>query len=200
MLTEKVFKELVRDSSLQNHLIESAWPDLSTESRLQIVHQIVTTNSFSQIPVWLGNLCLRDSAQIVRFWGARYMHFRRPSELTLLNKTDTWLDPEHDKKLELYAIAKADTSPLVTTCADAGSTLSFKSLNKVSQLERLVFIRTLEFPHLNELIDWLESAIKAEVPDEELLWCALEFFRLPQVQQDLTVTDFDDGLDAHFAG
>lgn len=200
MLSETVLEELLRDTPMREYLVREAWPDLSTESRLQII-QAMGTGVIPGLPDWLCRLALDDKGAIVRYWAARLAHFRGappddvgPELAPLYARTEV--------QAQMYEQASVDSSEFVRLCAARGKTLSYRTLASASQFQRLVFLRTLPFPSLGKFLDWLGAAIEAEVPDLELADCMREFVALPGVRQELgrNPLDFDEGSDAHYAG
>ncbi len=68
MLSDKVLEELIRNTPMSEHLIKEAWPDLSTEGRLQIIQATVDAHLHT-LPTWLSVLAMNDKAPIVRYSG-----------------------------------------------------------------------------------------------------------------------------------
>jgi hypothetical protein len=204
MLSDKILEELVRNTPMSEYLIKETWPDLSTESRLQII-QASADLHHGFLPTWLSVLALNDSAPIVRYWAARLTYFKKPAPESSDDgeqKMFAFLSVSTDEEKQLYATATADPSELVRLCADGGETLSYQTLSTVTQFRRLAFLRGLSRPYLGSFFEWLDAAIDAGVPDRELGECAQEFLALPHVQEELTRNpdDFQDGMDAYSAG
>lgn len=201
MLSESVLDELLRNTPMREYLVRAAWPDLSTESRLQII-QMVNDWPTSWVPEWLSELALSDTAPIVRYWAARLTYFKGPLSENINHPVLGPLSGRTDAQKQLYEKARADSSELVWLCADCDETLSYQTLATASQFHRLAFLRARSMPSLGEFFEWLRTAIGAGVPDRELAECAQEFVSLPAVRQDLdrNSDDFADGGEAHYAG
>lgn len=204
MLSEKIVEELARNTPLSERLITEAWPDLSTESRLQIIQASVDAH-LGSAPIWLSILAVKDEAPIVRWWAARLTLFKRPPPADGGEGAQdpfAFLFANTDDERQLVARAKADPSDLVQVCADMGDTLSYGTLSTSTQFRRLAFLRGLTMRDLGSFVQWLDMAVDADVPDQELGECAEEFFALPRVQRDLKrdPDDFRDGMDAYHAG
>ncbi|ANB78123.1 hypothetical protein AYM40_37800 (plasmid) [Paraburkholderia phytofirmans OLGA172] len=200
MLSDKILEELVRRTPMSEHLVTEAWPDLSTESRLQIIQEIVDAN-LGFLPTWLAVLAMNDRAPIVRYWAARSTYFKEPESEGSTNATQAlfgFLNASTAEEKRLYATAKADSSQLV----QAGIDKSYRTLTDSTQLRRLTVLRSQSMPHLAEFFGWLDAAIDAGVSDRELSECAQEFLALPKVNEELRrdPTDFEDGLNAYSAG
>jgi hypothetical protein len=200
MLSDKILEELVRDTPMSEHLVKEAWPDLSTESRLQII-QTSADLHHGYLPTWLSVLAINDGAPIVRYWAARVTHFKKPAPEG--GTLPIFLSAATDEEKQLYATAAADPSELVRLCADRGETLNYRTLNTATQFQRLAFLRGLSTtPGIGAFFEWLNMAIDAGVPDRELGECVQEYLALPRVQKDLTrdPDDFEEGMDAYSAG
>ncbi|WP_416047325.1 hypothetical protein [Cupriavidus basilensis] len=192
MLSESVLEELLRETPMREHLVREAWPDLSTESRLQI-SQAFDVGWMAGVPDWLSLLALNDTAVIVRYWAARLTHFQPPRP----EGVDDVLGPlseRTEEQKQLYEMARTDSSELVRLCADCGETLTYQTLATVSQLQRLAFLRTLSMPHLGVFFQWLDTAVRAGVPDLELRECLREFVSLPAVREDLEPTPMNTSM------
>ncbi|MHA6848134.1 hypothetical protein [Ralstonia syzygii] len=195
MLSESVLEELLRDAPMREHLVREAWPDLSTETRLQII-QAFGVSWMAGVPDWLAVLALNDTAVIVRYWAARLTYFQPPRPQGF----DDVFGPRPERTEEqkqLYEKVRADSSELVRLCADCGETLSYETLTTASQFQRLAFLRALSMPHLGEFFQWLDTAVRAGVPDLELRECLREVVSLPAVRVDLERDPdayFDDAL------
>lgn len=202
MLSEKVLEELVRRTALSEHLVTAAWPDLSTESRLQVM-QAVTEANMDSCPAWLSQLALVDGAEIVRYFGARYTSFSTPEDLKRANEGGLFFGHKPTPEdIELYERTSRDASELVRAGLNEGNQFNFKTLTKTPQMHRLLFIRSLTLPTLEPFMEWLSEAIDAGVPDAELGECTQEFMALPRIKRELARDrmDFSDGWDAYSAG
>lgn len=78
MLSETVLEQLARPAPMQQTLVETAWPSLTAESKLQLIQSIQGTGPSPSTPGWLVDLALADPAPIVRVWAARFAYFRTP--------------------------------------------------------------------------------------------------------------------------
>src|SRR5690349_1329724 len=108
---------------MREYLVREAWPDLSTESRLQVI-QAMSVEPLAGIPEWLSALALDDTAPIVRYWAASRTYFKRPPPAG----SPAVLGPLYDRtpsQVDLCERARNDSAELVRLCADCGETLSF---------------------------------------------------------------------------
>lgn len=200
MVSESVLDELVRATALRQHLVEMAWPSLSTESKLQVIQAIQADFVSMSTPNWLLKLAIDDPEPVVRYWSARHAYFNatRPGDFD-----DRLMQaPASEEELELYAKASRDASIFVRCCIDSGETFDYMHLSSLSQIERLLFTRRLTMPSILPFIEWLEDAVENGVPDSDLRDCAHEFFMHPVVRKDMgrKGADFVDGFDAHQRG
>jgi hypothetical protein len=200
VLSEAVLEELLRNTPMREYLVREAWPDLSTESRLQVI-QAMNVEPLAGIPEWLSALALDDTAPIVRYWAASRTYFKRPPPAD----SPAVLAPLYGRtpsQVDLCERARNDSAELVRLCAACGETLSFSTLTSLPQFQRLAFLRGLSMPSPEEFFEWLKAAISAGVVDRELVECWLEFAALPDVRKYLerSPDDFVDGGDAHHAG
>jgi hypothetical protein len=200
MLSESVLEELARDTAFREHLVTTAWPNLSVESRLQLIELIQGLRPPSlETPAWLAKLAIDDAAPIVRYWAARHTYFRNKGPEHYSDEISmSWAATEEDKAL--YAKAAADPCELVRFCVP--DHFNYKALTGISQLGRLAFIRALDMPDLLAFTEWLEAAIPAGVVDRDLSECANEFFMHPRVKCDMKrkYHDFWDGYDWYKCG
>lgn len=173
MLPERVLEELVRDTPLRERLVTEAWPSFSTESRLQIVQSIYEQRNFPQLPDWLVILALADSNPIVRAWLGLHHYFYDKSELVANDQTDL---------VRLSAISLS------------GSDLD--AVNKIfleqSQVGRLIAIRKMYDPRLEQFADALVGALEAQVSDDDLAECATEFFSRSDVRRRLAPSSLEN--------
>lgn len=79
MLSERVLEAFVRRVPMSEHLVAAAWPDLSTEGKLQVV-QGVMDNTMGDVPDWLLRLAMGERIAIVRYWAANSAYLRRPRD------------------------------------------------------------------------------------------------------------------------
>lgn len=188
MLNEQVLEELVRSSPLQQRIVETAWPSLSTESRLQVI-QVIQRQAFEGTPTWLMELCIGDSAPIVRYWAARHYSFESPNPSAALS---AFRGPPADNEVKLHAAASTDENELVRACTsedpwETGATVS-----------RLVFARNKGSAHL---ITGLSKAFDAGLSDSELAEALREVLLKPDVQADLKFKGmYSDGDTAYYEG
>ncbi|BEP38483.1 hypothetical protein GmRootV59_54360 (plasmid) [Variovorax sp. V59] len=172
MISESVLEELTRKSPLCQPLIEAAWPDLSTESKLQLIDAMLVLN-IRRPPDWLVKLALGDAAAIVRFWGAKQAYSRSLTELTEMTKVD-----------ECALVRTIVQRPRLAI--------------ELPQQARLLAIRS-DIDSLLALVVFLDAGLAAGVPDSELAECSEEFFLKPGVRAEFA-TKFTDGMEAHTAG
>jgi hypothetical protein len=204
MLPEGVLEELARDTALRQHLVEMAWPSLSTESRLQVLQAIQGVGVWVRTPSWLTKLALDDPAPVVRYWAARHTYFKNGAPEQFEDGEERELLAASHEDKALYAKAAADDSQFVRFCTREYAMRTggdYMGLTSASQLERLVFIRR-QLPDLRHFIEWLEEAVARGVPDRELRDCAEEFFMLPWLQEDFKrePSEFRDGSWAYRCG
>lgn len=178
MLSESVLAELVLDTPLRESLITLAWPSLDTSSRLQVIQAIYEQHPVSpSCPTWLATLAMKDEEPIVRYWAAKRTYFsssRTPDAPEWMRTTD--------EELYLFADAASDNSEFIRFFATSKvSQLGEYDLTPLSQHGRLLFIRNIKMPVLEDFIDWLANAIEADVPEKELVDCCEEFFGNPNV-------------------
>lgn len=199
MLSDAVLEDLVRNTDLRKHLIAEAWPNLSVESRLQVLHA-VAIHGMQSIPPWLSLLAAGDTEPIVRYWAARFTDFQPPLKPTSLPRAAHLQPTEEDEAL--HFLATNDQSPLVRASVEKGNLSFAQELTRLPQRDRLVFIRNQATPSLGSFMTWLDAALDAGVPDSELASCCVEFFSLPDVKRSLqrTRADFPDPVDAYDSG
>ena len=200
MLSEKVLEELVRKTPLSQYLITEAWPDLSTESKLQLVTAV--SGTMDSIPRWLSALALADAAPIVRYWASRWTFYSSQEDFDRVGQGAFRSYKPTAEDVAIWKRSKEDTSALVRATVDKGDTISYKTLSAASQFERLVFIRNVMSPSLEPFAEWLSEAIDAGISDDELGQVTEEFVSLPAVRREFmrSKLDFDDGMDAWSAG
>ncbi|RSZ37533.1 hypothetical protein EJO66_12590 [Variovorax beijingensis] len=177
MILESVLEELTRKSPLCQPLIKAAWPDLCTESRLQLIDAMLVLH-MSRPPDWLVKLALGDAAAIVRFWGAKHAYFH------------------HDTAEERALAERAE----VDECALVRAVVRSPSLTiELPQLARLLAIRSDIDMSLSTLVSFLDAGLAAGIPGSELAECSEEFFLKPGVRAEFA-TKFTNGMEAHTAG
>lgn len=186
MLSDDVLEELTRNSVLQPDLARLAWPSISVESKLQLI-QALQRGATPSTPDWLADLALADTSPIVRFWAARYAYLPSPAPETSLTFP---ISPSEGDLARRDAVL-ADPELLVSACAKCSETslLFPNELAECTQPLRLLAIRRMANPDFSGFIDWLETAFKAGVPDEELQDCVREFFALPGLKGELELPE-----------
>lgn len=200
MLPEKVLEELTRRTPFTREIVATAWPSLSTESRLQIVQVLQGDGFTASTPQWLAELALDDPAPIVRYWAAKRTYFKRGDAPEYAKGFEFMAATEEDKAL--VARAESDACDLVRLCVEQGEKVNFKKLHEVPQRMRLAFLRHLTGPHFETFMDWLSDSVDAGLPDTDLRDCAEEYFGLPEVQRELRQKSHEivDGYDAYLRG
>jgi hypothetical protein len=200
MLSEKILEQLARHTAFSRPLVEMAWPNLSTESRLNVIQSIQGDSINRGTPAWLARLALDDPAPVVRYWAARYTYFNNSGPAQLRAGFEFLAATDEDRVL--YAKAEADPCELVRQCIEQRDALELKDLMSAPHLRRLAFIRNLAIPSLGRFIERLEEGVASGIPDPELRECANEFFMHPRVQDDMKrqPEDFWDGFDAYQCG
>ncbi|MDB5823672.1 MAG: hypothetical protein JWR21_2376 [Herminiimonas sp.] len=192
MLDEQSLEFLARDAPLRQQVVELAWPSLTVESKLQIINAI-QNGPFKTTPTWLMQMCMDESAPLVRYWAARFYTFADehdrvwPAHLSGLNLPPT---PRWEK--ELRAKAAADSSELIRAC------VSKTPWDNNAQFERLVLARnrgTLNWVH------GLNKAFDDGFSDEDLAESLHELLAKPEVQRDLkSAVSYNDGPTAYYGG
>jgi hypothetical protein len=191
MLSEQVLEELVRSTPLQQTMVETAWPSLSTESRLQAIHAIQGPGEDST-PTWLMELCIADPAPIVRYWAARRYLFSPSEDREATGPFAAFMKPAPENEKLLRTKTVADPCELVRACASEDPWEANASVN------RLVFARNKGTAHL---VTGLSKAVDAGMPDEEVFNMLKEVLRKPQVQVDLKFKGmYQDGDTAYYEG
>lgn len=199
MLSERVLDELVRQSELSEVLSKALWPDLSIESKLQLISALHA--GFSPItPDWLVDLALEDSSPVVQYFSLRHANLRSrrdgiPEEFSGLLEVS-------DEDAARYAKAYSIHHPLVEA---AVANFSFSSDREkflhASQMERLAWARNNGQVSFGSFMELLEDVIE-DVDDRELAAVAYEYFLRPDTQRELQRgrLGFPDGESAYFAG
>lgn len=191
MLSEQVLEELARNAPLQKLMVETAWPNLCVESKLQVIHA-VQDGETDGTPTWLMELCIADPSPIVRYWAARRYPFApavdrvMPEPFTAFNRPT----PENEKLLRTKATA--DSSELVRACVAADPWEAGAPLN------RMVFARNKGTAHL---ICGLNKAFDTGISDEDLSSALREVLQKPEVQADLKFKGmYSEGDTAYYEG
>lgn len=190
MLSENVLEHLIRKTSLREHLISTAWPSLSVESKLQVIEAFIGQGGPSGLPDWLIYLAIQDTSPIVQYWALKEAYLKTPK-------------PDHsdEPSVEFYQFALASQEPLVKSLATkAGGMFDFKHLTDAPQLSRLALIRNGDSNSFGAFIDWLDQAFESGVPDVELGQCCNEFLNLESVKKELSTNFYEEGFDAYTAG
>jgi hypothetical protein len=191
MLSEQVLEELVRSTPLQQAMVESAWPSLSTESRLQVVHAIQAPVGDST-PTWLMELCIADPAPIVRYWAARRYLFPASAEREATGPFAAFMKPAPENEKLLRTKTVADPCELVRACASEDPWEPSASVN------RLVFARNKGTAHL---VSGLSKAVDAGMSDDDLFNTLKEVLKKPEVQADMKFKGmYRDGDTASYEG
>lgn len=191
MLSEQVLEELARNAPLQKLMVETAWPSLSVESKLQVIHAVQGSDS-DGTPTWLMELCVDDPAPIIRYWAARRYPFVSAITRVLAGPLAAFNRPIPENENSLRSKANADSSELVRACVaedpwEAGATVN-----------RLVFARNKGTAHL---ITGLSKAFDAGMSDEDLSNSLREVLQKPEVQVDLKFKGmYAEGDTAYYEG
>ena len=204
MLSESVIENLTRRGKLAQTLVEMAWPDLSVESRLQVI-ETITRRERDSLPTWLVHLAMGDQAPIVRFWAAKcaYLPKRRQPvatddpEAAELNQMLASFAPG-EEAVALRERVQNDSHSLVRECVDLTSTWD-ERFPSMTQEARLLRIRTVQLGSLSRLIRWLKQGMASGVPDADLGGCVAEHFQRQDLEDPESVTYYD-GMDAYSAG
>lgn len=197
MLSDLVLMELARKSPLREELIRTAWPSLSTESKLDLVNAVVPPreSSSNTVPGFLLDLALSDSAAIVRYWAARSYYFNKP-HLGPDGRVNPSKFPHLDPRPEEYqrtARVEGDRSELVRAAASAMRGIGLGELVELAQLERLIKIRALHSPATESLAEFVEKALAQGVANSEIAECMSEYFDRQDVRGEVLEMDDDGG-------
>lgn len=201
MLSERVLDELVRRSELSEALSKALWPDLSVESKLQLISALQA--GFSPItPDWLVDLALQDVSSVVQYFALRHASLRSrrkregiPEELSGLLKVS-------DEEAARYAKAHSIPHPLVEAAvADFSFSSAKEKFLSASQLERLAWVRNDGVLSFETFMELLEDAL-GKVDDRDLAAVAYEYFLRPDTQREFQRgrLGFANGESAYFAG
>lgn len=199
MLSERVLDELVRRSGLSEALAKALWPDLSVESKLQLISALHA--GFAPItPDWLVDLALQDASAVVQYFALRHASLRSrregiPEELSGLLQVS-------DEDAARYAKAHSIPHPLVKAAVSDFSFSSDKDkFLESSQLERLAWVRNGCNLSLETFMELLEATL-GKVDDRDLAAVAYEYFLRPDTQREFQRgrLGFPDGESAYFAG
>ena len=191
MLSEQVLEELVRNTPLQQTMVETAWPSLSSECRLQVIHAVQGPGE-DTTPTWLMELCIADPAPIVRYWAARKYLFCPAVERDATGPFASIVRsiPENEKLLRVKAFG--DANELVRACASEDLWEENIAVN------RLVFARNKGTAHL---VTGLSKAVDSGMSDDDLFNTLKEVLRKPEVQADLKFKGmYRDGDTAYYEG
>jgi len=189
MLSENVLEHLTRKTPLREHLISTAWPSLSIESKLQVIDTLTEGGGLSVLPDWLIFLAMGDASPIVQYWGLKDAYFKIPKP-----------DLPKDSSMDFYQRASDSQQPLVKSLAAKAGMFGFEHLNNASQLSRLAILRNGNTDNFALFMSWLDQAFENGIPDIELGECCTEFLNLKVVQEELSTKFFEEGYDAHTAG
>lgn len=189
MLSENVLEHLTRKTPLREHLISTAWPSLSIESKLQVIDTLTEGGGLSVLPDWLIYLAMDDASPIVQYWGLKDAYFKIPKP-----------DLPKDSSMDFYQRAFDSQQPLVKSLAAKAGMFGFEHLNNASQISRLAILRNGNTDSFSLFMSWLDQAFENGIPDIELGECCTEFLNLKVVQEELSTKFFEEGYDAHTAG
>lgn len=178
MLPDDVLEELVRRTPLRQYLIEAAWHDLCTESRLQLLSAVARSED-GCLPAWLSLLGLRDKARIVRYATAQRTHFSRAANQASASNAEL-LQAQSDEDgafstQEIVRIASSDPSKLVVAVAALSTAACAPMAGGTSQIERLIFSRTCDAGFFGNFVFWLSAAIDHGTSDDALGECVTEY-------------------------
>lgn len=189
MLSENVLEHLTRKTPLREHLISTAWPSLSVESKLQVIDTLIGGGGLSVLPDWLIYLAMDDVSPIVQYWGLKDAYFNLPKS-----------DLPKDSSMDFYQCASDSQKPLVKSLAAKAGMFGFEHLNNSSQLSRLAILRNGNTDSFSLFMSWLDQAFENGIPDIELGECCTEFLNLKVIQEELSTKFFHEGYDAYTAG
>lgn len=191
MLGEQVLEDLARNAPLQKLMVETAWPSLSVESKLQVIHAVQGSDPDGTF-TWLMELCIDDPAPIVRYWAARRYPFPPEVDHVLPGAFAAFNKPSPENEKLLRTKAAADSSELVRAC------VSDNPWEAEAIVNRLVFARNKGTAHF---ICGLNKAFDAGLSDEDLSNSLREVLEKPEVQADLKFKGmYHEGDTAYYEG
>lgn len=183
MLSDSVFRDLMRKAPLQKRLVEAAWPDLSTESKLAVIEAAIGPAYAAGTPNYIIDLAQADSSEIVRYWAALHGYFKRPPQNQLAARVLPEVTPEEATRTQRL---DADPSELVRAAGESGAgILGLIKILEVPQLTRLVTIRKASSPSTGSFADFVEKAIAAGEPTANICECIEEYFAREDVFAEL---------------
>ena len=185
MLTDSIFKQFTKRSALQQRLVEVAWPNLTTESKLEIIEASSGPSRLRVTPYFLVDLAQNDRAEIIRYWATLSAYFERPPSNELAQRVfkDRVIEPAQTRRT---ARLDSDSSELVRAAGVSTGIVSMgKRLIEQPQLTRLVQIRKASHPSTESFADFVDDAIKAQVPVNEICECIDEYFAREDVFSEL---------------
>jgi hypothetical protein len=194
MLADSTLEQFCRRSPLSEQLIRLAWPNLSVESKLQLIDALSRQHD---LPSFMANIAVTETeAPIVRHWAASRLslQFVRESQENSLSAA---LGIGTNSELIACKNRVAnDSSELIRATASCSASTSCNGLEHSTQMERLVFIRSGQAGLFEGFVDFLERGIAlggaAQENDEELARCFDEYVASDSFQKRLNrqfVTD-----------
>ena len=174
MLPENILEEITRWSALDEVFVRRLWPDISFESKLQIVSTITSSSS---TPEWLMELCLSEKNEFLKYFVARKYTLRRDRPL----RPGT---PEDQKNERVTEALRQDPRVLLQSLFVPGSDGligydRFQNFMEITQLSRILVIRNIEKDRVglcDAFIDWVKDASKGKVSEFDLCRLVYEFF------------------------
>jgi hypothetical protein len=171
MLSEILIKELSDYCPSTKILVSKAWPSLSTESKLQLIfaHNRISLERVN-LPIWLYELALDDSAEIVRIFATMYSGINSSCLLNVdVCEAIYGKQALGQMKILLDKIAM-DKSEVVRNLSELDNYYIFSDLQNVSQESRLIIIRRMHKLHLSFFINELNK-FTTELSKENLIEC-----------------------------
>lgn len=202
MLADSTLEEFCRRSELSEQLIRLAWPSLAIESKLQLIDALGRQTNF---PSFMADIAVTDSEEpIVRYWAASRLSLQFVREVPE-NSLSAAIGVRTDACL--YACKERvtkDSSDLIRATGDWSATSWGKDLEKASQLQRLVYIRSGHVQLFESFVDFLERGIALgganHENDAELAECLQEYLVSDDFSRELNRKAHPDPLGEHCNG
>lgn len=160
MFSEDVLEFITRDTPLSADLVELAWSDISTETKLEIIETFRAQKPY--MPQWLVELGLRDEAAIVRYFASRQNNYN---------------DQEYRGLIENDPCSLVRGNNIRVGWLD-----NFDQIDKLDFKNKLSAIRNLQSAKFEYFVDWLEKN-HSKMDRQELVYVVLEYFKHPKVKE-----------------
>lgn len=178
MLADSTLEQFCRESALREHIIRLAWPNLSVESKLQLIDGL---NGRAGLPSFMADIAITDAeAPIVRYWASSRLSLQFVREVEA-NSLSAAIGITTDReRLACKERVAEDKSELIRATASRGAASTWcEGLELAPQLERLVYIRSGHVGLFEEFVNFLERGIalggSGHENDIELAECLQEY-------------------------